>query len=223
MRTSRKKGTKSRASRLTRTRLLLLVGAIIAIVVIAVAYLLNRPTVTPTSSTIVFNFDTGLPVLTEAQSTPLTQTSNGLTVNFSSPSDPAAFSVKNLSNSSVNLSQFSGKYLYDNKPSRDILDIKFDTEIININITFATIESQSTTIILPSDIALTAYKDTVFVGQEQTYGSFSEDTYPQGTLSFRAARPFNWVRITVPTQTSGTTDFLVDNISVKLAYGSSTP
>jgi hypothetical protein len=203
---------------MSKLRLAMLVVAV-AGVLIAVGYVLSRSSVVPapTFSKVVFDFDNGFPVLIEGQNTSLTQTSEGITANFSSPSDPAAFSVRGYDPESVKLSQFSGKYLFDNRPSRDILDIRFDTEIVHIDVSFATVESQSAIITVPSEIVMTAYRDTVIVGQNETYGSFSDDTYPQGVLSCSSSRPFNWVRIMIPVQTSGTTDFLVDNIIVTLA------
>jgi hypothetical protein len=172
---------------------------------------------------IVFDFDNGTPALAATQATPFNQTLNGLTASFSSPSDPAAFSVKSLDAESLTLSRFSGKYLYDNKPSQDILDIKFSSELAAVNFTFATIEHQSGGITVPSDILITAYKNTGLVGSNKTHGLFSSDSYPQGMVFFSAGMPFNWIRISIPTQTSGTTDFLVDNIIVTAVSKLSTP
>jgi hypothetical protein len=121
------------------------------------------------------------------------------------------------------LSQFSGKYLSDNKTSLDILDIKFSSDLVTAKFTFATIEQQSEAITVPSDILITAYKNTNLVGSNRTYGSFSSDSYPQGMLFFNAGMPFNWIRLSIPTQTSGTTDFLVDNIIVTTVSKLSTP
>jgi hypothetical protein len=174
-------------------------------------------------SIIVFDFDNGTPALAATQATPFNQTLSGLTASFSSPSDPAAFSVRSYNAESLKLSQFSGKYLYDNKPFRDILDIKFSSDLVAAKFTFATIEQQSGAITVPSDILITAYKNTNLVGSNRTYGSFSSDSYPQGMLFFSAGMPFNWIRLSIPTQTSGTTDFLVDNIIVTTVSKLSTP
>ena len=207
----------------------LLLGSIVVLIPIiaAIVYVAsqpNSPSATPKSMpTIVFDFDTGSPLLAAAQRTPFSQTANGVTAQFSSSSDPAAFSVHSYDANGLKLSQFSGKYLYDNKTSSDILDIEFSTEIIEIKFTFATVELQGGAIILPSDIVLAAYKDTKLVGSSKTYGSFSSDSYPQGTLSFGSGLPFNCVRISVPPKSSGATDFLVDNITVTTISKSSTP
>ena len=111
------------------------------------------------------------------------------------------------------MSQFSGKYLYDNNPTRDILDIKFGAEIITVKVTFATVELQGGTFTEPSDILLTAYKDNNLIGTATAYGRFSSDSYPQGILSLNPGQPFNWIRISIPAETP-TTDFIVDNITV---------
>jgi hypothetical protein len=209
-------------------RRLLLVGVIVLISVVAVVvYIEVQPsqpdTSLTTTHTTAFDFDTGSPPLAATQGTPFNQTLNGLTASFSSPSDSNAFSVKDYDIESLQLSKFSGKYLYDNKPSRDILDIKFSDDIIDVRFTFATIENKSEAITVPSNILITGYRNTNLVGSNQTVGSFSSDSYPQGTLYFYAGIPFNWIRISIPSQTSETTDFLVDNIIVTTVSKLSTP
>jgi hypothetical protein len=206
---------------------LLLVGVVVLVTVLAaLVYIASQPTeptATSTTKQTVFDFDAGAPILEASQVTPFTQTLNSLTASFSSPSDPDAFSVKSYDTEGLKLSKFSGKYLYDNKPTRDILDIKFSGEIIAVTFTFATIEHQSEAITVPSDILITAYRNTNLAGSNRTYGSFSSDSYPQGMLSFSSGMSFNWIRISIPSQTSGTTDFLVDNIIVTTFSKLSTP
>ena len=175
-------------------RRLLLIGVFVLIaIVIAVVYMSSQPTqpsLNPADAkAIIFDLDTGSPLLAQAFNTPFNQTSNGVTAHFSSPSDPAAFAVESQESNSLKLSQFSGKYLVDNKPSRDILDIKLDTQVIAVNFTFATVEHQGGAITIPSDILLTAYRDTRLVGSTRAYGSFSGDYYPQGTLTFGSGQP----------------------------------
>ena len=206
-------------------RRLLLVGVTVLIVILAtLVYIASKPTESlPTMTAITFDFDTGTPQLAANQVTPFNQTLKGLTASFSSPSDPAAFSVRSHDAESLKLSQFSGKYVYDNNPTRDILDIKFSDDIIIARFTFATIEQQSATITLPSDILVTAYKNNNLVGSNKTYGRFSSDSYPQGMLIFSAGMPFNWIRISMPSQTTETTDFLVDNMIVTAVSKPSTP
>jgi len=199
-------------------------GVVVVLILSALVYIASRPSTTPEiKPTFSFDFDVGVPLLSESQNTPLNQTVNGVTAYFSSPSDPAAFSVTSDSTTFYKLSQFSGKYLYDNNTFRDILDIRFSVEVVHIELTFATIEPYGEANNELSDILLTAYENTNLVGTTKAHGNFSSDSFPQGTLSFSAGQPFNWVRIMVPAQSSGTTDFLVDNIKVTTVSTSSTP
>ena len=147
--------------------------------------------------TVTFDFDIASPPLVQAQGTPFTQTSNDVTAYFSSIADPAGFTVKSQESTSLKLSQFSGNYLVDINPSRDILDIKLDSPAVAVNFTFATVELQSDTIPIPSEILLTVYRDNTLVGSTKAYGSFSSDSYPQGVLVFSPVKPFNWMRISV--------------------------
>ena len=177
------------------------------------AYQTSQPPVNQAvGKTVIFDFDIASPPLVQAQGTPFNQTSNDVSAYFSSIADPAGFTVKSQESTSLKLSQFSGNYLVDINPSRDILDIKLDSPAVAANFTFATVELQSDTIPIPSEILLTVYRDNTLVGSTKAYGSFSSDSYPQGVLVFSPVKPFNWMRISVPSQTGGTTDFLIDNI-----------
>ena len=107
-----------------------------------------------------FDFDNCTPVLSMGQSFPFNQTSGEVTAYFSSPSDTSvasAFSVQSYDTTFTKLSQFSCKYLYDNKPSRDSLDIMFSQQLTSITLTFATVEYNTE----PSNINLIAYKDSI--------------------------------------------------------------
>jgi hypothetical protein len=171
------------------------------------------------SSVVTFDFDTGTPALSAGQSTPLDQTSGGVTTHFSSPSDPA-FSVQNHDTTFFTLSQFSGLYLYPNNIYRNALDIKFSQQLSNITLTFATVDYHDNTEV-PGNITLTAYlnsTETAPVGSATNHGTFANDTYPMGILSYYASgQPFDLVEIVVPYQPSGTTSFLLDNITVTTA------
>ncbi len=171
--------------------------------------------------TIAFDFD----ALTLRQPTPFDLTSGGVTAHFSSPTDPASFSVQNYGTTFYALSQFSGNFLSDNDASRNFLNISFSQQLISIVLTFATIDYHD-----PgpggtfSDIQLTAYmKDSTgmrAVGLPVTaHGSRPPlDTFPQGTLWFDfSGQPFNLVEIVVPFQPGGATDFLLDNITATTA------
>jgi len=218
----RNESTKTKRNRLSNRRLLP-IGVAFLILVIAVGYIFSLVSTTPfsTEPTITFDFDTGDPLLAETQNTPLNQTSNGITAYFSSPSDTAvapAFSVQSYDTTFINLSQFSGKYLYDNKPSRDSLEIVFSRQLTSIKLTFATVEYATE----PSNITLTVYLnsvDTSPVGSMTARGTYQTGLYPQGTLSFNSGgKPFNLVRIEIPFQgAEGATNFFVDNIVITTA------
>lgn len=177
---------------------------------------------TTTTTTTAFDFDTGLPSLSAGQSTPFDQTSGGVTAQFSSPSDPATFSVQSHDTTFLILSQFSGNYLFDNDPFRNSLHIRFSRQLASITLTFATTDSHGPgNVEEPSDIKLTAYLDsdgTTPVGSATARGSFSSDSFPQGTLSFDSGgQPFNLVVIDLLFQPRGGTNFLVDDITVIMA------
>lgn len=201
-----------------KLRVLLLAAAlIIVLVIIGTVFLTSQhPPAPTTKQTVVFDFDNGSPALTTAQNTPFNQTTAGLTASFSSPSDPNAFAINNDDNVNLRLTNFSGMYLADIKDSRDILDIKFSKQILDVKVTFATVEQQSESIKIPSDVLITVYNNTGLLGSNRAYGTFSTDSYPQGTLTYFSGAPFNWIRISVPSQSTGTTDFIVDNITVSV-------
>ncbi len=125
------------------------------------------------------------------------------------------FSVQRYETTFITLSQFSGKYLYDNKPSRDTLEIRFSQPLKGISLTFATYEYQ----IGPTDLTLTAYMnsaDNPPVGSASARGTILTGLYPQGVLSFGSSdQQFNIVRIEISSEDSEeTTNFFVDNIKV---------
>jgi len=214
MRTYRDENARKGISRRTKPGLLTSSAAVLALAVIAVW----TPAFSAGATVIAFDFDTGSPVLSEGMNTPLDQTSGGVTAHFSSPSDPAAFSVQSYGTTFLTLSQFSGKYLYDNKATRDYLDIKFSAQLTSVNLTFATIEAHGGPGTEPCFVTLTAYMDSTAnppVGSASARGTWSNDSYPQGTLTFSSvSKPFNLVRIYLPYQLPGVTDFLVDNVVV---------
>jgi len=180
------------------------------------------PPTTAPSTTVTFDFNIGLPPLSAGQSTPFQQMLNGLTAHFSSPSDPATFSVQNHDTTFLTLSQFSGNYLFDNNPFRNYLNIRFSQPLTSITLTFATTDSHGPgNVEEPSYMKLTAYMNstgTTLVGSVTARGSFSNDSFPQGTLSFDSSgQPFNLVVIEILFQPGGGANFLVDNITVTTA------
>lgn len=213
--------TKTRRNRYSTRKLLLAVGVVL-ILVVALVYVLSRSYLAPPSTelTVTFDFDTGYPLLAEGQNLPFNQTSDGITAYFSSPFDTvtaSAFSVQSYETTFITLSQFSGKYLYDNNPSRDTLEIRFSQQLKSVSLTFATYEYQTG----PTDITLTAYVNSAAntpVGSASARGTVLTGLYPQGVLSFDSGgQPFNIVRIEIPFEGSGeTANFFVDNVRVKL-------
>ncbi len=203
-----------RIKKVLSVRRLLLVGVLVLILVITIWYVSNYVFSSPSSEpSIVFDFDRGSPVLVETQNTPFNQTVNSVTAYFASPSDPA-FSVQSYETTFISLSEFSGKYLYANKPSNDVLIIRFSHQLTHITLTFATVEYRTAA----SNITLTAYlvsSDTVPIGSATAVGASQAGLYPQGTLSFNSdGQPFDIVRLEVPYQGGGATGFFVDNIVV---------
>jgi hypothetical protein len=205
-------------------RKILLTVAVTLILVVALGYVLSRNYSVPVSTelAVTFDFDAGSPLLAEGQNLPFNQTSEGITAYFSSPSDTpsgSAFSIQRYETTFTKLSQFTGKYLYDNNfTSRDALEIRFSQQLKSISLTFATVEYQTDQTRL-ADITLTAYMNsanTTPVGSASARGTVLTGLYPQGVLSFDSSgQPFNIVRIEIPSEDPGEiTNFFVDNIRV---------
>lgn len=173
---------------------------------------------------VTFDFDTGAPALSHGMGLPPEQTRDGMTAHFSSPS-ANAFSIQNAGSTFFTLSLFSGNYLYPNTQNRNTLDILFSQLLTDISLTFATVDNHDNTEV-PGNLLLTAYANSIAtppVGSATTHGLFSTDTFPMGILAFGSGTPFNLVRIVVPFQTSGTAEFLADNIVVTPADAGPAP
>ena len=117
-----------------KTRVLL-VFALIAVVSPACWAL---GTTRQTTTSLVFNFDSGSPALSPGRPTPFNQTVANVTATFSSILDPSAFSVQRYETTFFVLSEFSGNYLYDNKLATRSVDIRFDANLTSIEFAFAT-------------------------------------------------------------------------------------
>jgi hypothetical protein len=190
------------------------------------------PTTSPTPAppiTAVFNFDNSTPTLTPGRSTPLDQTSNGVTAHFSSPTDfpsKPSFSVQNLNSLAaistvINSANFSGLFLWPSTINRDRLDINFSQNITSISFNFKTAELHD-----PgpggtgSPIRLTAYMNSLStpIGTPKTVNGIETpfDNYPEGTLTFNAnGQPFNLVELDLPfISAEGATGFIIDNIII---------
>lgn len=184
-----------------------------------------QSTTTTPAATVSFDFDTGLPALAVGQNTPFDQASDGVTAHFTSPSDPAAFSVQSNDTTFLGLSQFFREYLYQNKRSRTNLDISFSRQLNSITLTFATADYHGVgEVEEPTAVKLTAFANssgTISIGSATARGSFSNNSFPQGTLSFNSGgQPFNRVVIELLVQPRGGTNFFVDNIAVTTASAS---
>ncbi len=179
----------------------------------------DNVTKAPSSTMFTFDFDHGLPVLYEGQNIPFTQEINGLSATFSSPTDPAAFSIQSYDTTFYTLSQFSGKYLWDNKAVRNIVEITFSQMISQISLTFATVEYHGVgNVDEPSLMRLDAYRDSSLVGSSTAQGVLSSDIYPEGTLSYISnGNSFNRVTIQLASSTGLTTEFFIDNVIVQTA------
>ena len=151
------------------------------------------------AQTVTFDFDGGTPPLSRGQSTPIDQTSGGVTARFTSPSGPA-FSVQSDASTGFKLSSFSGNYLYDNDNHRNVLDIKFSQPLTSISLNFATADFHQ--IEVPTTIQLTAYVDstaTAPVGSATAHGTYGAGTMPMGTLTFNSGgRSSTWWRSRYP-------------------------
>jgi uncharacterized protein (TIGR03437 family) len=155
-----------------------------------------------------------MPVLSEGLGVPFTQTSGGITAQFSSPSGPA-YAIQTAATTGWKFSRFSGKFLTPNNVNRNVLEIRFNPPLTGISFVFATGDTE---IEVPSTIQLTAYSGSAAtppVGVASTHGRYGSDTMPMGSLTFNStAAPFNLVQITIPFQPGSTNVFLIDNISV---------
>ncbi len=168
---------------------------------------------------VLFDFDTGTPTLTTGQALPPSQTAGGITASFSATSPSVGgliFSVQKVG--SQKLPGFSSLYLYDNRPSTDVvvLHVGFSQRLTGISLNFATTDNtaggEGT-----ATIQLTAYLDSTGtqVGNPATaQGTFTDGAAgAPGTLTFNSAQPFNLVEITVPSG-QASMGFFVDNILV---------
>ncbi|MCW4029775.1 MAG: hypothetical protein NWE92_09055 [Candidatus Bathyarchaeota archaeon] len=200
----------------------IIITSIIITLTVSPMLLLNYLLTADSTPTITFTFDNGQPILTTKQNTPIIQTVDNLTLLISSPNDKKspAFSIQSYETTFVRLSQFSGNYLFDNKPTSEALTLQFDQCLCSIQLTFATIEYCGGEGTNPSRITLTAYRDTMDstpIGENSAEGVFGVDAYPQGTLTFDSTTPFNVLKVELPIQgPDKAKDFYIDNISVRI-------
>ncbi len=180
--------------------------------------LFNATPVVSATSQIMFTFDSGSPTLNLRQPTPFNQTVGSVTAHFSSPQDPAGFSLQSQSTTQFTLSQFSGYYLSSNGGARNTLLIRFNTMVYNVTLTFATIDyhdpGKNGT---ATPISLTAYVNSTTstpLGSSTAHGIFTSDSYPEGRITYASTQGFNLVSVVVPYIPQGAVDFLIDNVAV---------
>jgi hypothetical protein len=178
------------------------------------------PPMAPPATLVIFDFDTGSPIITSTIPTPLNQTKDLVTAQFSSPT-PSGFSVQRYETTLYKLSQFQGNYLLDNNPTRDTLQIKFSQPITRITFVFATFESEGLPGDQPSLIYLNAFLGTTSVGSTSARGTWPTggDYYPQGTLTFDSGgQPFDTVKIDLPFQgATKAVDYMIDTVTIRTA------
>ena len=169
---------------------------------------------TPDLQTATFDFDTAAPLLTVGQTTPLDQTSGGLTAHFSSTNDPV-FSVQTDASTMWILPLFSGNYLSPDI-SQSMMQIQFSQPVSSIALTFATLDLQD--VVAPTTLQLTVYETSAAappVGSASAQGIFDPiASFPMGTLNFNSTTPFQVVRIALAPTPGSATDFSVDNVTV---------
>ncbi len=148
-----------------------------------------------------FNFDAD----TVGTATSFTDTNNGISATFSSPSGPGAFSVQQSF-----FETLTGNVLgspgpgFQNNPS---LDIAFNTNLSAITLVFATSD-----FFTPSPLTLSAYEGNTLVGSDSLAGMFLPGfTFPEGEIAFSGAK-FNSVVLSTPAP-----NFAIDNVTVAAA------
>lgn len=165
-----------------------------------------------------FDFDSCTPILPAGTNTPLDQTCTGTKAHFWSPYDGmqgGGYSLQNQNTTGFTLHLFSGNYLYPNGLDPGSLDVNFTAALGSVSFPFATADFNQNEI--PTTIQLDAYFNSTLVGSKQAHGSYGSDTMPMGTMTFDSGgKPFNRIVIWIPYQPLGSTDVLVDSLSVKI-------
>ncbi len=170
---------------------------------------------TVTGQTVTFDFDTGTPALSTGRNLPLSQTSGGVTAQFTAVS--GAFSIQTDSSTGFRLSQFSKKYLYPGALSGGVLRVQFSSAVTDVGFDFATTDNPAieipTRIILKALLVTSTATNTI--GSVTNRGSYGADTFPMGTIAFSGGKqPFNCIEVKpIP---GGPSTFLLDNIKVTL-------
>ena len=182
----------------------------VGIIALGVGVLALWPASWLNGQTVTFDFDSGPAPPPVYGSLPVNQSIGGVTAHFAGD-----FSFQTDSTTFFHLSLFSGKYLDPKSLFTRALDIQFDQDLADISLTYATIDYQDNREV-PSNIQITARKDSNVVGTAITHAAYGTDSYPMGTLSLSPTQAFNNVTIVVPFQQSSLMLFMADNITVTL-------
>lgn len=178
---------------------------------------------TPVGLGAQFDFDTATPALSAGQGLGVTQTAGGVTATFA-PGPGSAFSIQSGGSTQWVLPYFSGLWVMPNNQNRNMLQVTFDRPLDGIWFDFATTDNNQTE--LPSLLRLTAWLGSTGgtpVGTASVRGAYIGGTFPMGMFSYLAPSPFDIVQLVVPYQPLGTTEFLVDNFTVKATPALSAP
>ena len=165
-----------------------------------------------------YDFDSCIPLLNAGMSTPIDQVCGGVKAHFWSPYDGiqgGGYSVQNANTTFYVLHLFSGNYLDPNGLDPGSLNINFTAGLGSIQFDFATADFHQNEV--PTTIQMDAYLNATLVGSKQAHGTYGSDTMPMGTLSYTSTKPFNRVVIWIPPQPLGSSDVLVDNVTVTVS------
>jgi hypothetical protein len=131
---------------------------------------------------VLFDFNTAAPSLTNTEVLPLTQSSGGIVAQFTSPQG-SAFSVQDDPSIGWTLPKFVGHYLFP-RLSGSTLEIQFSQPLSSIALSFGTLDFQD--VVTPSTLQLTAYLDSTNstpVGTAAALGLYKAgDALPMGSL-----------------------------------------
>lgn len=159
-------------------------------------------------SSVLYDFDTGQPLLTATHfTTPFYQSSRGLTAQFLGTGQ--GFSVQSDATTQFHMPLFYGNYLYPNSVFTPGLDIQLSQPVTLITFTFATADYNQNEATSP--VIATAYMGasiTTPIGSATSRGVYIGGNLPMGSLILTTTAPFDLVTV------RGGVDFLVDNILV---------
>jgi hypothetical protein len=149
-----------------------------------------------THAATIFNFDTD----NQGTATTFTDTVNGISATFSSPSDPGGFSVQPSFFETLTGNVLGGPLFQNNVA----LDITFNANLSAISLLFATADFNTA-----SPFTLAAYEGNVLVGSNTLPGMFLPGfTFPEGEIAFSGAN-FNSVVLSTTAP-----NFAIDNVQV---------